>query len=96
MRRSCIMAEQASQPVALVSSPVKPGPDQGGFSVEDAAYAEDPGPEGVPDPPHRPFLPWYFRASSHHAALAYHTPQPAFGVGERRAWERQHLHVAAR
>ena len=38
------LAEQASQPVALVSSPVKPGPDQGGFSVEDPAYAEDPGP----------------------------------------------------
>src|SRR6266581_2222615 len=35
------------------------------FSAEDSAYAEEMGPQGVPDTPHKPFPPRYFRIPPH-------------------------------
>jgi hypothetical protein len=38
------------------------------FNVEDSGYTEDLGPYKVPNPPHRPFSPRYFRTLGHRDA----------------------------
>ena len=63
----------------ISSTGCRPG---GRINAEDPAYAEDPGPWGVPDPPRKPFPPRYFperRISGRlaHALPAGNTPEAA-------------------